>query len=85
MEILQGQGQAERQVVFSPAGVVELHVVVGLRCSELLQVAQAGLRWEWRDLNMKIYGDSGLLSVDLKYLKTKLVLKFSSLALYLLL
>lgn len=34
---------------------------------------------------MKIYGDSGLLSVDLKYLKTKLVLKFSSLALQLLL
>lgn len=32
---------------------------------------------------MKISGDSGLLSVDLKYLKTKLVLKFSSLVLHL--
>lgn len=86
MQILQGQHQAKRQVVFSLAGVVVLHVAVGLSCSvRCCRQRRLGLRWERRDLNMKIYGESGVLSVDLKYWRTKLVLKFSSLALHLLL
>jgi len=38
------------------------------------------LQWERGDPKTKMYGDSGLLRVDLEYLKTKLVLPFSSVA-----
>lgn len=39
-----------------------------IRCGGTLHCGRPGrwLRWEWRDLNMKIHGGSGLLSVDLK-------------------
>lgn len=53
MEKLQGQRQAER-LDFPPARAVELSW--SAQCCR-----QHRLRWEWRGLNKKIYGESGLL------------------------